>query len=451
MLVVVSLYAILFLPDVLDQLRGEVIAALLYVENWFLIFRNLSYFESVGRPPLLQHLWSLAVEEQFYLLWPLILVLVLTVWGKSRRALLVGVLVGVVRVDARDGGPLRTRTPTRRASTTAPTRAWPRCSSAPRSRSCGRRGDWRAGPAATRRCSSTWSRWSSGFVLCWMFLNVGEFDPSLYRGGFLVVALVSAVLDRGDGAPGVAVAAAAARPRRVPLDRGALVRHLPVALARSTWSRARTPTSRSPGIPLLVLRLALTLGAAAAVVPLRRGADPPRRARAVVGPVPHLVGGDPTQARGPLRARRGWHHPGPGGDRRRPRRRRERGRPGRVRQPDLGDHPAGQTTTSTAVPGVTTPTTVPATTAPPVTTRAADDGHRHRRLGDARCRQPAGGHRQRHVREPAGHRRRRRGEPAVLGRRRPDRAAARTRASSGRTSSCSSAPTAPSTRATSTA
>ncbi len=95
MLFVVSLYAILFLPDVLDQLRGEVIAAVLYVENWFLIFRNLSYFESAGRPPLLQHVWSLAVEEQFYVFWPLILVLVLTVWGKSRRALLVGVLIGV--------------------------------------------------------------------------------------------------------------------------------------------------------------------------------------------------------------------------------------------------------------------------------------------------------------------------------------------------------------------
>ena len=140
MLFVVSLYAILFLPDVLDQLRGEVIAALLYVENWFLIFRDLSYFQSAGRPPLLQHVWSLAVEEQYYLFWPLILMLVLTVWGKSRRALLIGVLCRRRRLHHRDGDPLPPvhRSVARR--TTAPTRASPRCCSAPRSRSSGHRG-----------------------------------------------------------------------------------------------------------------------------------------------------------------------------------------------------------------------------------------------------------------------------------------------------------------------
>ena len=48
-------------------------AALTYVTNWFLIVIDQSYFATVERPMVFQHLWSLAIEEQFYLLWPLLL------------------------------------------------------------------------------------------------------------------------------------------------------------------------------------------------------------------------------------------------------------------------------------------------------------------------------------------------------------------------------------------
>ena len=50
--------------------------------NWALVNRQQDYFESVGRPPLLQHTWSLAVEAQFYLVWPLVLLFVLRFFGK---------------------------------------------------------------------------------------------------------------------------------------------------------------------------------------------------------------------------------------------------------------------------------------------------------------------------------------------------------------------------------
>jgi len=50
-----------------------VVASFGYVTNWYLIFHQQSYFSAIGRPPMLQHLWSLAIEEQFYLLWPLLL------------------------------------------------------------------------------------------------------------------------------------------------------------------------------------------------------------------------------------------------------------------------------------------------------------------------------------------------------------------------------------------
>ena len=59
------------LPGELRPLGADTVAALLYVMNWKLIVAQQSYFDALSRPSLIQHLWSLAIEEQFYLLWPL--------------------------------------------------------------------------------------------------------------------------------------------------------------------------------------------------------------------------------------------------------------------------------------------------------------------------------------------------------------------------------------------
>ena len=67
----------------LSGLRGDAISTLLYVNNWHSIFVHQSYFAQFSTPSPLQHTWSLAIEEQFYLVWPLVL---LVLFRYGRRA-----------------------------------------------------------------------------------------------------------------------------------------------------------------------------------------------------------------------------------------------------------------------------------------------------------------------------------------------------------------------------
>ncbi|HET9492773.1 MAG TPA: acyltransferase, partial [Chloroflexia bacterium] len=92
LVVVVLVVAVVFLPEEVSMLRGDGAAAFTYVTNWYLIFNERSYFEAMGRPSMLLHLWSLAVEEQFYLVWPPVLALLLRF--RRRGAILAVVLAG---------------------------------------------------------------------------------------------------------------------------------------------------------------------------------------------------------------------------------------------------------------------------------------------------------------------------------------------------------------------
>lgn len=83
MMVVTSIVAGLWAPDTTKKFLTDAPFALFGGMNWWLVFNHQDYFATSGRPPLLQHTWSLAVEAQFYLLWPLILLLVLRFFGKK--------------------------------------------------------------------------------------------------------------------------------------------------------------------------------------------------------------------------------------------------------------------------------------------------------------------------------------------------------------------------------
>lgn len=96
LIVAVTIVAALFYSEELADLRGQAIAALLGVTNWYLIATEGSYFEQLGRPPLLRHLWSLGVELQFYLVFPPLLVLGLKLARDRLDRLVIAIAVAIL-------------------------------------------------------------------------------------------------------------------------------------------------------------------------------------------------------------------------------------------------------------------------------------------------------------------------------------------------------------------
>ena len=98
MIVVTSIVVGIWAPDTTKKFLTDAPFSIFGGMNWWLVFNQQDYFENSGRPPLLQHTWSLAVEAQFYLLWPLILLLVLKYFGKKvipAAALTIAAISGV--------------------------------------------------------------------------------------------------------------------------------------------------------------------------------------------------------------------------------------------------------------------------------------------------------------------------------------------------------------------
>jgi peptidoglycan/LPS O-acetylase OafA/YrhL len=101
-LVAMVVFTILFIgvyaPDTIRRFLADLPYVFTGTMNWALVAREQDYFSTIGRPPLLQHTWSLAVEAQFYLIWPLILLFVFRYFGKkniSYAALAIAIASGV--------------------------------------------------------------------------------------------------------------------------------------------------------------------------------------------------------------------------------------------------------------------------------------------------------------------------------------------------------------------
>ena len=186
--------------DQAGRLRGDVRAALAYVSNWRLIFEHQSYFEAAGRPPLLQHLWSLAVEEQFYLVWPIVLWMGLGVRRKAKKLfwpiLALAVASGGLMLALYEPG-----TDPSRVYYGTDTRAGALLLGA--ALAC----IWnpsrlRAQPTPAGRALLGAAGVVSLAGLAWCFTNLHQFSEELYRGGFLGVAALATVLVAVGAHPG---------------------------------------------------------------------------------------------------------------------------------------------------------------------------------------------------------------------------------------------------------
>jgi peptidoglycan/LPS O-acetylase OafA/YrhL len=193
LVIAVSLVAVALLSsEDLPSLRGDALASALYVNNWHQVFADRSYFEAFGRPSLLLHFWSLAVEEQFYLLWPLLLLLGLRFLRPARVALLAvvaavasGVLMALVFDPSHDPTRVYYGTDTRATPLLAGVAlafVWPAM-----------RGDVRAVGRGARIDLDVMGLAGLALVLYGVFAWEA-LDPFLYRGGLALTALGGVLL-----------------------------------------------------------------------------------------------------------------------------------------------------------------------------------------------------------------------------------------------------------------
>jgi peptidoglycan/LPS O-acetylase OafA/YrhL len=268
-------------PDQLRELRGDVIACLTYVANWRFLFSNQSYADLFASPSPVLHFWSLAIEEQFYVLFPLVVLGLFAVGRGSRRVLagaLGALIAGSVALSLFAGfseDRIYFGTDTRAAellvgallAVAITGRRLPRAA---------RAGATIAGPIAL-------------VALLWAMATAGQSDDGLYHGGFFVYALGSVVLVLAATLPtGPVVTVLSWRPL-VALGKISYGVYLYHWLVFQWLTPTRTGLSGSgmQDATLFGLRTALTVALAAVSFVLLE--QPIRRGRLLRGRTPFLV------------------------------------------------------------------------------------------------------------------------------------------------------------------
>jgi peptidoglycan/LPS O-acetylase OafA/YrhL len=192
MLAVVSVYVAVFDASQLAQVRRQVLASALYVGNWSTIAQHGSYFARFAAPLPLDHLWSLAIEEQFYLVWPwLLLVGIWTV--RSRRGLAVLTLIGAAASALLMGHLYHPGYDPTRAYEGTDTRAFGLLIGAALAMVLPSRS---TRPAATAAAGNVYDALGVAGLAGILALGwrTNSFTPFLYPGGFVLLALATAVL-----------------------------------------------------------------------------------------------------------------------------------------------------------------------------------------------------------------------------------------------------------------
>lgn len=273
----VAVYAWVYRDSVgVTAIRGDAISTLLYFANWHFIFSNQGYFAQSAAPSPLLHMWSLSVEEQYYVIWPLVAFSILRWRGPRLLAWVAGIgaaasalLMATMYLVGFSPDRLYYGTDTRAQALLVGSLLGALAS----------RRDWRvvpAGWAATRRGHAVGAilGLSGAGTLLWCWHDVGGQDAFLYEGGFFLVALAAgAVITCVTSWRASALARVLSLQPLTYIGRisyGLYLYHWPLFLA---LDHAHTGLS---GAPLLAVRLALTFVAAVASFhlveqPIRRG------------------------------------------------------------------------------------------------------------------------------------------------------------------------------------